>query len=72
MNRDGPCAQARLELGVYLLGAIEPAQRALLTRHLAACPNCRAELAGLAGLPALLRSVPAAEALQLRRRPAPP
>jgi anti-sigma factor RsiW len=50
---------------VYLLGAIEPAQRALVNRHLAACPDCRAELAGLAGLPALLRSAPVAEALQL-------
>jgi predicted lipoprotein with Yx(FWY)xxD motif len=64
MNGDGQCAQARLELGVYVIGAIEPAQRALVDRHLAACPDCRAELAGLAGLPALLRRVPAAEALQ--------
>jgi anti-sigma factor RsiW len=65
MNDDGHRAQARLELGVYLLGAIEPAQRALVGRHLAACPQCRAELAGLAGLPSLLRKVPAGEALQL-------
>ena len=65
MNEDGQCAQARQELGVYLLGAIEPAQRALVDRHLAACPACRAELAGLAGLPSLLRRVPAGEALQL-------
>jgi anti-sigma factor RsiW len=65
MKDDGQCAQARQELGVYLLGAIEPAQRALVNRHLAACPDCRAELAGLAGLPALLRSVPVAETLQL-------
>jgi hypothetical protein len=64
VNGDGLCAQARQELGVYLLGAIEPAQRAWLDRHLAACPRCRAELAGLAGLPALLRKVPAAEAMQ--------
>ena len=26
-----PCAQVRLELGTYLLGSIEPAQRALVT-----------------------------------------
>ena len=65
MNDDGRCAQARQELGVYLLGAIEPAQRALVDRHLAACPECRAELAGLAGLPSLLRRVPVGEALQL-------
>jgi hypothetical protein len=65
MNGDGLCAQARQELGVYLLGAIEPAQRALVDRHLAACAPCRAELAGLAELPALLRRVPAEEAGQL-------
>ncbi|MGD0604915.1 MAG: zf-HC2 domain-containing protein [Streptosporangiaceae bacterium] len=65
MSGDGQCAQARQELGVYLLGAIEPAQRALVERHLAACPRCRVELAGLAGLPSLLRRVPAGEALRL-------
>jgi Putative zinc-finger len=65
VNDGGPCTQARQELGVYLLGAIEPAQRGLVDRHLAACPRCRAELAGLAGLPSLLRRVPAGEALQL-------
>jgi len=56
---DVPCAQIRLELGVYLLGAIDPAHRALVDRHLAACPGCRAELSDLAGLPALLRRIPA-------------
>jgi len=65
MTGDGRCAQARQELGVYLLGAIEPAQRGLVDRHLAACAPCRAELAGLAELPALLRRVPVEEARQL-------
>ncbi|MGD0067539.1 MAG: zf-HC2 domain-containing protein [Streptosporangiaceae bacterium] len=65
MNDDGQCAQTRQELGVYLLGAVEPAQRALVERHLAVCPQCRAELAGLAGLPSLLRRVPVGEALRL-------
>ena len=55
----GPCAQVRPELGVYLLGAIEPARRSVVESHLAACLNCRAELTGLAGLPSLLRRVPA-------------
>jgi anti-sigma factor RsiW len=59
------CAQIRLELGVYVLGAIAPAGRARVSRHLASCPGCRGEVAGLAGLPALLRSVPAAAVLQL-------
>ncbi len=65
MIGDSQCAQARLELGVYLLGAIEPAQRSWVEDHLAGCPACRAELAGLAGLPALLRRVPAGVAMQL-------
>ncbi len=62
---DGRCARARLELGVYLLGAMEPAQRAQVGSHLAACPWCREELAGLAWLPALLGKVPAGEAMRL-------
>jgi anti-sigma factor RsiW len=54
----GQCARTRLELGTYLLGAIEPAQRPIVDRHLAACPACRAELSDLAALPSLLRRVP--------------
>ena len=65
MSGPSPCAQIRPELGVYVLGAIAPADRARVSRHLASCPGCREELAGLAGLPALLRAVPAATALQL-------
>lgn len=65
MNDEDQCAQARQELGVYLLGAVEPAQRAPVDRHLVSCPQCRAELAGLAGLPSLLRRVPVGEALRL-------
>jgi anti-sigma factor RsiW len=53
------CAQVRLELGAYLVGAIEPAQRALVNRHLRMCPACRAELSDMAGLPSLLRRIPA-------------
>jgi predicted lipoprotein with Yx(FWY)xxD motif len=49
------CAGVRSQLGVYLTGAIAPADRAVLVRHLATCEDCRAELAGLASLPALLR-----------------
>jgi hypothetical protein len=60
MVTDGvPCAQIRPELGVYLLGAIEPARRPVVESHLAACLDCRAELSALAGLPSLLRRVPA-------------
>ena len=48
------CSEARLSLGVYVLGAIDPAERSLVDSHLASCRDCRDELAGLAGLPALL------------------
>src|ERR1700741_5364386 len=58
MNEAGSCAGIRSQLGVYLTGAIAPADRAGVVRHLAACADCRAELAGLAALPALLRRPP--------------
>src|SRR5690349_6560337 len=51
------CTEARLSLGVYVLGAIDPAERSLVEAHLQICPECRDELAGLAGLPALLARV---------------
>jgi hypothetical protein len=59
---DGECTDIRHMLGVYLLGAVEPAGRAAVDGHLARCAECRKELAGLAGLPALLGRVTAAEA----------
>ena len=51
------CTEARPSLGVYVLGAIDPAERGLVDTHLATCRDCRDELAGLAGLPALLARV---------------
>jgi hypothetical protein len=51
------CADTRISLGVYVLGAIDPAERALVDAHLATCRDCRDELANLAGLPALLARV---------------
>ncbi|MGH3631258.1 MAG: anti-sigma factor family protein, partial [Sciscionella sp.] len=48
------CRGPRVWLGAYVLGALEPAERAELETHLADCPACREELAGLAGLPGLL------------------
>ena len=59
------CPQARVSLGVYVLGAIDPADRALVDAHLTTCRECRDELAGLAGLPALLSRVSAEEAFAL-------
>ena len=59
------CREIRHALGVYVLGAIEPAERALVDEHLATCADCREELASLAGLPAMLRKVPLVEAERL-------
>lgn len=64
MSRED-CRQIRQSLGVYVLGAIDPAERALVDAHLAECTECREELADLAGLPALLHRVPVAEARRL-------
>ena len=59
------CREIRQALGVYVLGAIDPAERAQVDEHLAACADCREELAGLAGLPAMLRKIPVIEAERL-------
>jgi hypothetical protein len=59
------CGAPRCALGVYLVGAIDPADRSAVDEHLAECTECRDELAGLAGLPALLGRVPAAEATRM-------
>ena len=55
MGTRGGCARVRALLGVYVTGAIAPADRPVVLRHLASCERCRDELAGLAGLPGLLR-----------------
>jgi anti-sigma-K factor RskA len=57
MTQTWDCTDARMSLGVYVLGAIDPAERGLVDAHLATCRDCRDELAGLAGLPALLARV---------------
>jgi len=54
VDSSGGCAGIRVQLGIYVFGAITPADRATVVRHLATCPNCRDELVGLAGLPGLL------------------
>jgi hypothetical protein len=62
----GPaCREMRQLLGVYVVGAIDPAERTIVEQHLGQCASCRDELAGLAGLPAMLSRVPAADVEQL-------
>jgi anti-sigma factor RsiW len=59
------CGDIRHALGVYVVGAIDPAERSVVDAHLSHCLDCREELAGLAGLPALLGRVPLADAERL-------
>jgi anti-sigma factor RsiW len=51
------CTDVRTSLGVYVVGALDPGERSRLEEHLERCPACRDELAGLAGLPAMLGRV---------------
>lgn len=59
------CSQLRILLGVYVLGAIEPAERAMVDAHLSVCQRCRDELASLACLPAMLGRVTEDQIAQL-------
>lgn len=50
------CAAARLSLGAYTLGTLEPADQQLVEAHLASCPDCLTELPELESVvPALAR-----------------
>jgi hypothetical protein len=62
--RQWDCPQARIALGVYVLGVIDPAEQALVDEHLDGCDGCQAEMAELADLPALLALVSAEDAAQ--------
>jgi hypothetical protein len=59
------CAEARISLGVYVLGVLEPEERAAVDAHLAACEGCQAELADLEGLPMLLAVLSTEDAVAL-------
>lgn len=48
----------RFALGAYLLGSLDPAERAVVGRHVVRCADCRAELLELAPLVELLRHLP--------------
>ncbi|GLY83624.1 anti-sigma factor family protein [Actinoallomurus iriomotensis] len=70
MTSSTECSRLRLSLGVYVLGAIEPAERSEVDAHLAVCRRCRDELASLAGLPAMLGRVTEEQIEQLAPPPA--
>jgi anti-sigma factor RsiW len=52
-----PCEES-VQLGAYLLGALDPEERSALERHIAGCDRCKAELVDMAPLPGLLRHTP--------------
>lgn len=51
---DGEHEEIHRDLGAYVLGGLEPAERDRFERHLSGCTLCREELADLAVLPVLL------------------
>ncbi|HVT65630.1 MAG TPA: zf-HC2 domain-containing protein [Mycobacteriales bacterium] len=48
------CNEATMSLGVYLVGSLDPAERAEVDAHLQECAACRAELDEIAMLPSVL------------------
>jgi hypothetical protein len=54
MSPSAACAECRTLIGGYVLEALEPHEAETVHRHLADCPECAAEHARLADLPALL------------------
>jgi hypothetical protein len=69
---DPSCRTFRELLGVYVVGAIEPGERAAVDAHLSQCYECREELAALAPLPALLHRVPKEDAERIMLASEPP
>ncbi|RFA16157.1 hypothetical protein B7R21_01840 [Subtercola boreus] len=53
----------------YVLGSLAPAERHEYEQHVSGCPDCRAALADLAGMPGLLASVAPVEAFGLVQGP---
>jgi anti-sigma factor RsiW len=51
-----------IDIGCYVLGSLDPAERAKVEEHIGECDACRAELVSLAGLPGLLSRVSPQEA----------
>jgi Putative zinc-finger len=61
----------RLSLGAYVLGALDPVERAAVEDHLSGCPACRDELASLAAMPGLLSRVRVEDVLEPAPSPSP-
>jgi putative zinc finger protein len=61
----------RLSLGAYVLGALDPVERAEVDAHLSLCTACRDELAALAAMPGLLARVRLEEMLEPLPSPSP-
>ncbi len=53
----------RRDLGSYVVGALDPGDRARLEEHLATCAPCREELASYAGIPGLMSRLSIEEVL---------
>ena len=56
------CEEARLSLGAYTLGALDPSEEAEVRAHLEECASCQEEMRALEGLPALLADLTIEEA----------
>lgn len=63
--------QLRRDLGSYVVGALDPSDRARLEEHLATCAECREELASYAGIPGLMSRLSLDEVLDHSLLPAP-
>lgn len=59
-----PSCTRTVDVGAYVLGSLEPAERATVEAHLPTCAACSAELTELAGLPGLLSRLTLGEAVQ--------
>ncbi|MBG0827571.1 zf-HC2 domain-containing protein [Planomonospora sp. ID67723] len=63
------CEEARISLGVHVLGALEPEERVLVEAHLEECAECRAELAELTGVAGFLGRVSEDDVAQVASPP---
>jgi anti-sigma factor RsiW len=65
------CPHAAADLGAYVLGALDPAERRRVEQHLGDSPVCAAEVAEFAALPRLLDRVDPADLSPVAVTPSP-